>query len=317
LIVDNVSTDRSLDIARTWAATDNRVIVKKCRKHLNPLDNWNRCLGHAAGDYIVFLHADDLLQKDYLRRCLALYRDFPKLGYVYCDKTYIDTAGVAARFTPFYRESGIIPGFSEARVNLLGWHVVPSQMLIRKTCMRAIGGYRFSDMFPVYLLNLGFDVGYLNAPLIAYRRHKTSITSQSIKDKVMITALYLTKMRVLNHFLPNAAYHLRELKADIRRHTAKTCLSTYAFPLLAENQTRLCEEYMALARGFCLDIENTPRYRFLEGAVQQGEWTLAALTEAWELVAPERTNSGAPYPLPEGAISISERDDAAFETQAV
>lgn len=304
LIVDNVSSDTSWEIIKKWSLKDKRIVGKKCRQHLNPLDNWNRCLGHAKGDYIVFLHADDRLKPAFVESCLGVYAMNPDLGYVYSDKEYIDNAGISYGHKSFYNSSGIIPGQSEARVNLLGWHTVPVQMLIRTKCMREIGGYSFSDMLPVYLLNLKWDVGYLSNPLVEYRRHSSSITAQSIKDKVLITALHMTKIRVLNYFLPENAMYLKELKPQISQRSAMICLSTYCMDLLAHNQRRLCMEYLALARSFWLEVDKTPLYVFLENACNQEDWTPEGLKSAWKSVAPKGVSNGVPYPLPEGSVPL-------------
>jgi hypothetical protein len=64
---------------------------------------------------------------------------------------------------------------------------------------------------------------------------------------------------------------------------------------------------MHLAQSFCLDIERSPLFRFLEKACRKEGWTSDSLRREWA-----DTNSvskdqgkGAPYPLPEGAEPIT------------
>lgn len=301
LIIDNASTDNSRAITEKWKTRDNRVIVLNYDTHVTAIQNWNRCLEHARGRYIVFLHADDRLKPNFLQASLEMFSNHPDLGYVFAEKEIIDGEGAVISQDQFYETSAIIPGLAEARVNLIGWHTVSVQMLIRTECMRAIGGYEYTDVMAVLLLNLGWDVGYLHIPLVQYRQHEQSDTSQFIKDKTMFMTIYLTKMIVLNYRLPPEGSHLKKLKQQVMERAAYTCLAIYCMDVLGRNEKRLCEEYLALARSFWLDINQTPLYQFLEKALQQNNWTAQSLKNAWNIASPDAVSSGPPYPLPEGS----------------
>lgn len=301
LIVNNASTDGSWEVIERWAAKDRRVVPVNYQEHVLAMESWNRCLKHARGEYIVFLHADDRLRPEFLQRCLEVFARVPELGYVYSDMEFINDAGEVTGRQQFYRGSGIIPKLGEARVNLLGWHTVPVQMLIRTACMREIGGYEFSDILPVLKLNLKWDVGYRAEALVQYRQHEGSVTSQYIKDKTLIMALYLTKMLVLNYCLTGETQQLAGLKPRVQERCAYTCLVTYCMHVLGQNERQLCQEYLWLARSFWPAIDQTPLFEFLQSACSKEDWTPGSLQAAWREVAPAG-DAGAPYPLPEGSI---------------
>lgn len=65
LLLDDGSTDRSLDICKKWEMADQRIIV--CSKE-NSGVSATRNLGirKSTGDYILFVDSDDYLSKDYL-----------------------------------------------------------------------------------------------------------------------------------------------------------------------------------------------------------------------------------------------------------
>lgn len=304
VVVDNNSTDGSWDVIDEWRKRDARIRALDFDDHVLSLENWNRCLENAQSEYIVFLHADDRLKPDYIEKCLKVYERHPELGYVFGEKDYIDENGVLSKAQIFYDQSGVIPGYEEARVNLLGWHTAPVQMLIRTECMRAIGGYRYSDTQPVLLLNLRWDVGYISEPIVEYRKHDAASSSQLVRDKCLIMILHLTKMTVLNNFLPPEAAYLADLKPQINARTAHACLSVYAMQVLGNNQNRLCREYMQLAKGFCLDVEESALYSFLEKASKKSDWNAEKLSDAWNSYAPRKENAGPPYPLPEGSTPL-------------
>jgi len=301
LVIDNASSDNSRHIIADWTLRDDRIIALNFDEHVSSLDNWNRCLKHARGQYIVFLHADDRLKPKFLEAALEVFCHRPDLGYVLAEKEYIDERGQVISTSQFYNDSAIIPGLSEARVNLVGWHSVAVQMLIRTECMRSIGGYSYTDVMAVLQLNLGWDVGYLHTPLVQYRQHQKSDTSQFIKDKTMLMTIYLTKMLILNYYLPPAGSHLKDLKGKVMEWAAQTCLKLYCMEVLGRNEKRLCEEYMALAKGFWLEVDRTPLYRFLEKALSEPSWTPQSLGKAWLEEQPATAASAPPYPLPEGS----------------
>jgi glycosyltransferase involved in cell wall biosynthesis len=78
LIVNNRSTDRTLDIASEYAARDSRIRVVTNEQHLPVIANWNEAIRRLRGDgdyrhseyencdYCKIVHADDLL----FPRCL-------------------------------------------------------------------------------------------------------------------------------------------------------------------------------------------------------------------------------------------------------
>lgn len=305
LVINNASTDNSWQIISEMAARDSRIVAHDFKELFSALNNWNRGLALARGKYIVFLHADDLLKPDFLKTCLEIFEIRPNLGYVYCDKEYINASGESEGNNEFYRNSGIIPGLGEARVNLLGWHTVPVQMLVRTQCMREVGGYYFSDIFPTLLINLKWDIGYSREALVQYRRHAGATTQTFVDDKTLVMYLYLSKVLVLDYYLPEKAFALRELKPRIQQRFANACLLNYGLKVLGSNHQQLCREYLALASSFWLEIETTPAYRFVKEACERDDWSPESLAAAWTAAVKPITGEGPPYPLPEGSVILS------------
>jgi len=83
VIVDDASTDESLDVARRLAAADGRVQVVAHPSNRGPVDTFNDGLANAMGDYLVRLDADDLLAPGALARAAAVGEAFPDVGLVY------------------------------------------------------------------------------------------------------------------------------------------------------------------------------------------------------------------------------------------
>jgi len=67
LIVNDRSTDRTSEIARNFAARDERVRVVRCDDIVGKNAAWNRAFEVSTGDVIVYMGADDLLPPDSLK----------------------------------------------------------------------------------------------------------------------------------------------------------------------------------------------------------------------------------------------------------
>ena len=70
LVVDDGSGDESVSIARDYARRDPRVRVHVNPQNLGLVENWNRCVAHARGQWIKFLFQDDYLEPTCLSRML-------------------------------------------------------------------------------------------------------------------------------------------------------------------------------------------------------------------------------------------------------
>ncbi|QBQ54495.1 glycosyltransferase family 2 protein [Nitrosococcus wardiae] len=71
LVVDDRSSDNSLDIAHDFAEQDPRIRIVRNKFNLGLVANWNRCVELAKGEWIKFLFQDDLLEPICLERMLA------------------------------------------------------------------------------------------------------------------------------------------------------------------------------------------------------------------------------------------------------
>ena len=87
LIIDDRSSDNTIDLAEEYATRDSRIKVTINTQNLGLVGNWNRCLEIARGEWIKFVFQDDLLAPECLEKMLAA----TALGkpIIYCDRNFI------------------------------------------------------------------------------------------------------------------------------------------------------------------------------------------------------------------------------------
>lgn len=93
VVVDNASTDRTLDAVR--AIDDSRVRILANASNLGPCINWNRSIEESRGTYIKMLGADDLLYPHCLESQVAAFEgpNGDSLTLACCPRDIIDSTG--------------------------------------------------------------------------------------------------------------------------------------------------------------------------------------------------------------------------------
>jgi len=81
IIVDDVSSDRTLDIARKYEAKDARVKVFVNNENLGDYLNRNKAASYARGKYIKYLDADDIIYFYGLEVMVNYMERFPEAGF--------------------------------------------------------------------------------------------------------------------------------------------------------------------------------------------------------------------------------------------
>ena len=174
LLVDDGSTDKSTEIALTYAERfPNKIRYLEHDRHQNLGKSTSRNLGisHARGVYITLLDADDVFLPQKLSKQVAILESQPKLGMVYGSTKYwyswtgnledkqrdfFGRLGVQPNslfepptlLTLFLRDSGIVPCICGlvARLDVIKaigcfderiQHMYEDQVLLAKLCLQA------------------------------------------------------------------------------------------------------------------------------------------------------------------------------------
>ena len=89
LIIDNASTDNSVEVARQLASEDNRVQVVANQRNVGATASFNAGIEWASAEYFVELDADDLLAPGCLKRALSAMQAHPNISFTYGIEAFV------------------------------------------------------------------------------------------------------------------------------------------------------------------------------------------------------------------------------------
>lgn len=81
IIVDDCSTDSTLEIAHSFASKDGRISVYQNKENLGDYPNRNKAAALAKGSYLKYLDSDDLIYKHSLQIMVESMFAFPQAGF--------------------------------------------------------------------------------------------------------------------------------------------------------------------------------------------------------------------------------------------
>lgn len=98
LISDNCSPDNTSEVVGGY--TDPRIRYVRHETNIGANANFNYCLNHASGEYLVLLSDDDLLDPDFLQTCVDAVADKTDVGFVRTGARTIDKHDTVLRESP-------------------------------------------------------------------------------------------------------------------------------------------------------------------------------------------------------------------------
>jgi len=96
-VVDNASTDNTIDLANSYASRDARVHVLRHSENVGAEGNFTRCLQLADGDYTAIFHSDDVYTPRIIEEQVDFFRNNPEAGAVFVMADTCDAAGRVGR----------------------------------------------------------------------------------------------------------------------------------------------------------------------------------------------------------------------------
>jgi len=196
LIVDNCSTDATLEIARRYQATESRIRVLAPPEFVSGDANANRALRKIMPDsrYVKIVHADDSIHPECIAKMTALAEGHPSVGVVASYRRLGDK--VVPKRVP---ESPVVSGHHVGRSMLLGTPYdylfgSPTTLLLRADLVRARPDfYNVANSFDADVeacldLLRECDFGFVHEDLTFTRRHEGAASSFFFRNQAQLPA---------------------------------------------------------------------------------------------------------------------------------
>jgi glycosyltransferase involved in cell wall biosynthesis len=131
IVVDDCSKDRTVEIARTYAAKDDRVKVFVNETNLGDYPNRNRAASLAQGEYIKYVDSDDVMFPSCLKKMVAPMIQFPEAGYGICSVIDTNTQICTSPRETYLEHFGSFGHFDRS----------PGGSIIKKSAFDKVGGF--------------------------------------------------------------------------------------------------------------------------------------------------------------------------------
>jgi glycosyltransferase involved in cell wall biosynthesis len=224
VIIDNASTDNSVEMAERLAAADGRIELVRHATNVGPHASFNEGVDLARADYFMILCADDLLAPGALRLGVAVLDGFPDVSVVFGAKSI--SAGNAA---PATNAGGwtVMDGDAmiEACCRRMKFDLTAHAMLVRTSAQKAVGHYRSSiplldDLEMALRLARGRAVAELSMPLATLREHTSNISQVMWHDGLRRLREYETVWESFFAHEGRAMPNAQALLKTVRHHLA-------------------------------------------------------------------------------------------------
>lgn len=203
IIVNDCSPDPIDELVELF--TDRRIRYYKNEKNTGAeqvVENWNKCLQYAIGDFFILMGDDDRLEPDYLAEFLNLINQYPDLDIYHCRSVVINENSEPVKYTwscPQY----------ESTYDYI-WHCLSlkrnqyvSDFVYRTEALRGIGGFFrlplawATDYLTAFIISGEKGIAHTHLILLNYRQSSYNITSTASID------LKRSAMVQFEHWLEN------------------------------------------------------------------------------------------------------------------
>jgi glycosyltransferase involved in cell wall biosynthesis len=176
ILVDDCSTDRTLEIFERYARSDRRIRAIRRTEQGGPYVAANDGFSAARGRYIARLDADDISVPHRLERQLAFLESRPDLRACASDISFLDSSTETTFHDDFPSSTGAV------KWRLFFRTFMPSTTLVERSAWADVGGFRALPLsqdlrFWCDLARRGW-LGFVGEPLVFWRRHEQQLSEQ-------------------------------------------------------------------------------------------------------------------------------------------
>jgi glycosyltransferase involved in cell wall biosynthesis len=225
VIVDDASTDRTVEIAKAYASLDQRIRLYENGKNLGQFENRNLAARLSNGKYLKYLDSDDLLYPTGLEVLVSMMERFPDAGYGLCSLIQDDS-----RVYPFL----LTPGQAYERhfiekVQL--FHKAPLSSIIKRAAYDKVGGFtnpQGEGDYEMWLqLSLQHDVVLMPDGVVWYRVHDEQIDYNRRNDPFLRFRYFLVTLQYMSKDCPLSPEQRKKVVGETQREMAREIMISF------------------------------------------------------------------------------------------
>ena len=192
LVIDDGSTDNTSDIVKAFCIQDSRFSYHYHSNRGLPATR-NVGIHLAKGDFFQWLDADDLLERDKLKKQIEVFELKPNIDIVYSDLCYFyDGKPEKLIYSPNFNRPWTLKKSGKTqdliKFMLISCVIMPSMPLLRRQVVEKVGGfnedYKFVEDWNFWLRVFikDFQIDYLDSKntFILMRLHANSMTKSRL-----------------------------------------------------------------------------------------------------------------------------------------
>ncbi|HBT93788.1 MAG TPA: hypothetical protein DEB23_05965 [Chitinophagaceae bacterium] len=196
IIVDDGSTDKTVTIANSYLAADNRIKLYVNKANQGQFANRNIAASYATGKYLKYVDSDDFIYPFSLKMMVDAMEEFPDAGLAFCL-----THGPCKKPLPYivYPEEALCQHFFEGGLLFCG----PSGLLIRRDAFERVGAFEEfgmpSDNHLTLKIASRFPVVAVMRDLFWWRQHPQQVFSQNNGNHLNIYFNYTYSKNIIQY----------------------------------------------------------------------------------------------------------------------
>lgn len=131
IVCDDASSDGTCE--KVAGFVDPRIRLERNPVRLGLVENWNRCLSLAHGEYVCIFHQDDVMIPEFLSTSVFALEQAPSAAFVFCNpqRISVDGAEMGGHWTTSLpEEDRVFSGRDMLMLLLRSGNVIPCQSVI-------------------------------------------------------------------------------------------------------------------------------------------------------------------------------------------
>ena len=196
IVVDNNSTDNTPELFKSEKYKNVKFFQNQ--ENIGMVNNWNRCLELASGDYIIIVHDDDIITKELFTEYQIILNKYPNVDFIFSYAGIIDENGRNLGSYKTLKGNIVFPDPSLFILLLRENFIHFSGILIKKDCYEEVGNFSnkyslYSDLDMWLRISLCHKAIYRDKLLYYYRVHSKSEHSKILQQRILAEKLSVLK----------------------------------------------------------------------------------------------------------------------------